>query len=96
VDGPQGEWPNAPGWMSPIFTASVLARSKKSGNAKTHVLVHDFYGEVERVCADEFLCRENLVESSEMLRHMFWREWMRIASSSAATVLQQRKLHLSS
>lgn len=69
VDGPRGEWPDAPGRMSPIFTAGVLARSKKSGNGKTHVLVHDFYGEVERVCGDEFLCRENLVEASEMLGH---------------------------
>ncbi|KAG7993622.1 hypothetical protein I3843_01G014400 [Carya illinoinensis] len=70
VDGPRGEWPDAPGRMSPIFTAGVLARSKKTGvNAKTHVFVHDFYGEVERVCGDEFLCRENLVEASDTLGH---------------------------
>ncbi|KAB1214759.1 Protein IRX15-LIKE [Morella rubra] len=71
VDGPRGEWPDAPGRMSPIFTAGVLARSKKkmAANAKTHVFVHDFYGEVERVCGDEFLCKENLVEASETLGH---------------------------
>ncbi|KAG7989980.1 hypothetical protein I3843_02G002900 [Carya illinoinensis] len=70
VDGPRGEWPDAPGRMSPIFTAGVLARSKKMGvNAKTHVFVHDFYGEAERVCGDEFLCRENLVEASDTLGH---------------------------
>ena len=69
VDGPRGEWPDAPGRMSPIFTSGVLARSKKGGNAKTHVFVHDFYGEVQRVCGDEFLCKENLVESSDTLGH---------------------------
>ncbi|KAA8547130.1 hypothetical protein F0562_003594 [Nyssa sinensis] len=69
VDGPRGYWPDAPGRMSAIFTASVLARSKKSGNAKTHVFVHDFNMESDRVSSDEFLCRENLVKSKDMLGH---------------------------
>ncbi|XP_057966747.1 protein IRX15-LIKE [Malania oleifera] len=68
VDGPRGYWPDAPGRMSSIFTAGVLARSKK-GNSKTHVFVHDYSGEVERVSSEEFLCRENLVESKENLGH---------------------------
>lgn len=69
VDGPRGDWPDAPGRMSPIFTAGVLARSKKGGNPKTHVFVHDFCGKVEKVCGNEFLCKHNLVEATETLGH---------------------------
>ncbi|XP_004509113.1 protein IRX15-LIKE [Cicer arietinum] len=69
VDGPRGDWPEAPGRMSAIFTAGVLARSKKGGNPKTHVFLHDFYGEVQQVCGNEFLCKENLLEESESLGH---------------------------
>lgn len=69
VDGPRGYWPEGPGRMSAIFTAGVLARSKNGGNHKTHVLVHDFNREVERVCTDEFLCRENMVKSKDLLGH---------------------------
>ncbi|XP_022132570.1 protein IRX15-LIKE [Momordica charantia] len=69
VDGPRGDWPDAPGRMSAIYTAGVLARSKKGGNPKTHVFVHDFYGEVQRVCSEEFLCTQNLVEATDTLAH---------------------------
>ncbi|CAF2163442.1 unnamed protein product [Brassica napus] len=70
VDGPRGDGGDVPVRMSSIFTAAVLARSKKSGgNHKTHVFVHDYYREIERLCGDEFLCRENLVESNDMLAH---------------------------
>lgn len=53
--------------MAAIFTAAVLARSKKSG--ETHVFVHDFGREVERVFSDEFLCKENLVKLVDSLGH---------------------------
>ncbi|KAL8528723.1 hypothetical protein ACS0TY_006250 [Phlomoides rotata] len=69
VDGPRGYWPEAPGRMAAIFTAAVLARSKKGGGGKTHVFVHDFNMEIERRTSDEFLCRENLVKSKDMMGH---------------------------
>ncbi|KDP31981.1 hypothetical protein JCGZ_12442 [Jatropha curcas] len=69
IDGPRGDGPEGPGRMTPIFTAGVLARSRKAGNGKTHIFVHDYYRDVEKVYGNEFLCRENLVEANDMLAH---------------------------
>ncbi|MBA0559671.1 hypothetical protein Golob_016624 [Gossypium lobatum] len=69
IDGPRGNGPESPGRMQPIFTAGVLARSKKGGSLKTHVFVHDYYRDVEQKSGDEFLCRENMVERNDMLAH---------------------------
>ncbi|KAL6521623.1 Protein IRX15-LIKE [Orobanche gracilis] len=80
VDGPRGYWPEAPGRMAAIFTAAVLARSKRGGNPKTHVFVHDFNMEVDRITSDEFLCRENMVTSKDMLAHFVLERMDRKAS----------------
>ncbi|KAL6964030.1 hypothetical protein U1Q18_035037 [Sarracenia purpurea var. burkii] len=69
VDGPSDYYEEAPGRISSIFTAGVLARSKRGGAAKTHVFVHEFHKEVEKVCCGEFLCGENLVEAKDLLGH---------------------------
>ncbi|KAJ7568049.1 hypothetical protein O6H91_01G016600 [Diphasiastrum complanatum] len=60
IDAPRGYFPEAPGRMKAIFSAGVLARSRK-GNGTTDIYLHDVDRPVERIYAEEFLCRENLV-----------------------------------
>lgn len=66
VDGPRGDTPDAPGRMTTIYTASLIARS---GNM-TDVVVHDVDRMIEKWFAWEFLCDENLVSSKGKLDAM--------------------------
>lgn len=63
VDGPIGDAPEAPGRMSTIYTASMLARA---GNT-TNVVVHDVHRTIEKWFSWEFLCEENLVSAKGKL-----------------------------
>ena len=69
IDGPHNRWPTTPVRMSMILTVGVLAKSKKASarSAKTHVSMHDYNLNTQRVSSEEFLCKENLMENNVML-----------------------------
>ncbi|XP_007037988.2 PREDICTED: glucuronoxylan 4-O-methyltransferase 1 [Theobroma cacao] len=75
VDGPIGDGPEAPGRMSTIYTASMLARVGRT----TDVVVHDVHRTVEKWFSWEFLCEENLVSA----KGKFWN--FRIPGQSNST-----------
>ncbi|GER37863.1 hypothetical protein STAS_14298, partial [Striga asiatica] len=67
VDAPTGYFDEAPGRMSAIYTAGLMARNRESG--ETDVFVHD----VDRVVEDRFskalLCEGYLREEEGRIRH---------------------------
>ncbi|KAK8693005.1 hypothetical protein V6N13_070605 [Hibiscus sabdariffa] len=71
VDGPTGDSPEAPGRMSTIYTAGMLARGggtgKKPTTTTTDVVVHDVHRTIEKWFSWEFLCEENLVSAKGKL-----------------------------
>ncbi|KAK7359373.1 hypothetical protein VNO77_01331 [Canavalia gladiata] len=68
IDAPRGYFAEAPGRMAAIFSAAVMARDRK-GSGVTHVFLHDVDRKVEKVYAEEFLCRKNLVKGVGRLWH---------------------------
>ncbi|KAL8482429.1 hypothetical protein ACS0TY_027948 [Phlomoides rotata] len=67
VDAPTGYFDDAPGRMSAIYTAGLMARNRENG--ETDVFVHD----VDRVVEDKFskalLCDGYLIEQEGRIRH---------------------------
>jgi len=68
IDGPRGFFDAAPGRMSAIFTAAVMARNRKK-EGSTDIFLHDVDRRVEQMYGREFLCSSNLVGSSGRLWH---------------------------
>ncbi|KAH7518909.1 hypothetical protein FEM48_Zijuj09G0221200 [Ziziphus jujuba var. spinosa] len=68
IDAPRGYFPEAPGRMAAIFSAAVMARDRK-GQGVTHVFLHDVNRKVEKMFAEEFLCRKYLVKAVGRLWH---------------------------
>lgn len=67
VDAPTGYHDEAPGRMSAIYTAGLMARNRKEG--ETDVFVHDVDRSVEDKFSKAFLCQGYMVEQEGRLRH---------------------------
>ncbi|KAK9716026.1 hypothetical protein RND81_06G206700 [Saponaria officinalis] len=67
VDAPTGYYDEAPGRMTAIYTAGMLARNRDEG--ETDVFVHDVNREVEDKFSKEFLCEGYMQKQEGRLRH---------------------------
>ncbi|KAJ4846933.1 Glucuronoxylan 4-O-methyltransferase 1 [Turnera subulata] len=67
VDAPTGYYEEAPGRMTAIYTAGMMARNRRAG--ETHVFVHDVNREVEDRFSKEFLCQSYMKKQEGRLRH---------------------------
>lgn len=67
VDAPTGWHDEAPGRMSAIYTAGLMARNRESG--ETDVFVHDVDRVIEDRFSKAFLCEGYLTEQVGRLRH---------------------------
>ncbi|KAJ9135497.1 hypothetical protein P3X46_032676 [Hevea brasiliensis] len=68
IDAPRGYFAAAPGRMGAIFSAAVMARAR-TRQGVTHVYLHDVDRKVEKVYAEEFLCKKYLVKGVGRLWH---------------------------
>ncbi|KAI4296168.1 hypothetical protein L6164_036148 [Bauhinia variegata] len=67
VDAPTGFHVEAPGRMTAIYTAGMMARNREYG--ETHVFVHDVNRVVEDKFSREFLCEKYMKKQEGRLRH---------------------------
>lgn len=67
VDAPTGYHEAAPGRMTAIYTAGLMARNRESG--ETDVFVHDVDRVVEDKFSKAFLCEGYLKEQEGRIRH---------------------------
>ncbi|GMP63164.1 hypothetical protein CsSME_00024964 [Camellia sinensis var. sinensis] len=68
VDAPTGYHDEAPGRMSAIYTAGMMARNREDGKS-TDVFVHDVNREVEDKFSRAFLCDGYMRKQEGRLRH---------------------------
>ncbi|KAJ0988844.1 hypothetical protein J5N97_007200 [Dioscorea zingiberensis] len=68
IDAPKGYFNEAPGRMSPIWSAAVMARARtRAGD--THVFLHNVDRKIEEGFAMEFLCKKYLVGEAGRIWH---------------------------
>ncbi|CAN4125684.1 unnamed protein product [Withania somnifera] len=67
VDAPTGWHDGAPGRMTAVYTAGLIARNKAEG--QTDVFVHDVDRVVEDQFSKAFLCEAYLIEQEGRIRH---------------------------
>jgi len=67
VDAPTGYYDEAPGRMTAIYTAGMMARNRDDG--ETDVFVHDVNREVEDKFSKTFLCEGYMKRQEGRLRH---------------------------
>jgi glucuronoxylan 4-O-methyltransferase len=68
VDAPTGYYDEAPGRMTAIYTAGMMARNRKQGG-ETDVFVHDVNREIEDKFSKAFLCEGYMKKQEGRLRH---------------------------
>ncbi|XP_065871647.1 glucuronoxylan 4-O-methyltransferase 1-like [Euphorbia lathyris] len=68
VDAPTGYYEQAPGRMSAIYTAGMMARNREDGG-ETEIFVHDVNRQVEDKFSMAFLCEGYMNKQQGRLRH---------------------------